>query len=544
MRAAIRSSVVAGFVFACVLALGWASPLATLVRLAATTALIMGGTQHPLVDPANRLPDFDGKPNYGFAEGGLAGVGGLPAGYAGAALNTYLIPAGPAGEGYNVLATWTPEEFWPVFGTHSFNTSVQTGKANLDGCLTGADCIAHYYPGGAGGGVDGFAVFAYSQSARVASLEKAKLIAEYDADAPDTPTPVAFTMIGNPNRPNGGVLQRFKGLYIPILDVSFDGSSPTNSPVVDGKYLYPTVDITRQYDGWSDFPTYPINLLATINAGLGILFLHGDYFTGNASNPVAGQPYLDQGQYGDTNYYMIPSRRLPLLLPLAAIGVPDPILAALDAPLRVMVELGYERGISPGVPTGARLFNIGNIVKEFFDVVAATFTGLDDMISGFAHDPALRPFRTTPVESPFGVGGVVLPKVTHAVPPLSPAADPQPAAIAPPSVVASPKPAAAAPEPEPVVLKKSTAGHAALTGDAPAATEDTTETADPAPADQPRKRPDVSRPHRSEAPRAATDSTVDTPRTAGPRNRIKHSAAAERSDSAQAPAESAAASGD
>jgi hypothetical protein len=46
-------------------------------------------------------------------------------------------------------------------------------------------------------------------------------------------------MIGNPNRPNGGILQRFTGLYVPILDVSFDGATRTDSPVVDGRYLYP-----------------------------------------------------------------------------------------------------------------------------------------------------------------------------------------------------------------------------------------------------------------------------------------------------------------
>jgi hypothetical protein len=35
-------------------------------------------------------------------------------------------------------------------------------------------------------------------------------------------------------------------------------------------------------------------------------------------------------------------RRLPLLLSLKVIGVPDPILAVLDAPLRVLIEAGYD----------------------------------------------------------------------------------------------------------------------------------------------------------------------------------------------------------
>lgn len=518
---AARSFTLTGVAFASALTLGWASPLAALVQLTATTALIMGGTQHPLVDPSDRLPDFGGNPNYGFAENGLADIGGLPAGYVGNAMSTYLIPAGPAGAGYDVLATWTPEEFWPTFGAQTFNASVQTGLGNLDGCLTGQACVAHYYSGGPGGAVDGFSVFAYSQSARIASLEKAKLISEYDPAAVNTPDPATFVMIGNPNRPNGGVLQRFRGLYIPILDVSFDGSTPTDSPVVDGKYLYPTADIARQYDGWADFPTYPINLLSDLNAALGILYLHPDYFVGNSSNPVAGQPYLDQGQYGDTNYYMIASKRLPLLLPLAAIGIPDPLLAALDAPLRVMVEWGYNRGISPGAPTTARLFDIPNVIKDITNLVVATFTGLDDMISEFAHDPALRPFGSKPVESTFGVGGIVLPEVAHAVPPIGPAFEPQP--------VTAPQSVAIAPKPEPAMAKKpSGRSVAALTADDPAGAPDTTGVPDTTgatdspPADHPRKRPGMIRPHRTDSTRSAVASTSGTPKTAGPRNRIKH----------------------
>ena len=240
------------------------------------------------------------------------------------------------------MAIWTPEAFWPTFGSQTFDASVRTGLGNLDLCVRGNACIAHLYPNGQGGPTDIYSVFAYSQSARIASLEKASLIKEYDPADPDTIHHVTFVMIGNPNRPHGGILQMFNGLHIPILEVTFDGASPTNGPAVDGEYLYPTADIARQYDGWTDFPLYPLNLLADVNALAGIAYLHSDYFTGDAANPVAGQPYLYQGQVGDTNYYMLATKRLPILLPLAAIGVPDPILTALDAPLRVLIEMGLQ----------------------------------------------------------------------------------------------------------------------------------------------------------------------------------------------------------
>jgi len=424
MRTSIRSLGLIGLVIACVVAFGWASPIATLIQLLGTTALIMGGTQHPLIDPTDRLPDVNGLPNYGFAEAGLAGGDGSSAGYVAAAVNTYLRAAGPAGESYNAMAVWTPAAFWPVSGTQTFDASVRAGRANLDQCVRGNACIAHVYPDGQGGTTDLFSVFAYSQSARIASLEKAALIAEYDPDDPATIHHVSFVMIGNPNRPDGGILQRLAGLYIPILDVTFDGSSPTDGPVVDGSYLYPTVDIARQYDGWADFPKYPLNLLADLNALAGIAYLHSDYFVGTAANPVAGQPYMYQGQVGDTNYYMIPTKRLPILLPFAALGVPDPILTALDAPLRVLIEWGYDRDTSPGVPSTAGLFRTANPIADIAHLAVATLTGLDDAISEIAGYADMRPFHTTPVHSTFGVGGKDLPEVSEPVAPTKPTEKP------------------------------------------------------------------------------------------------------------------------
>jgi hypothetical protein len=266
---------------------------------------------------------------------------------------------------------------------------------------------------------DTYSVFAFSQSARIASLQKANLINEYKPGDDDTIHHVTFVMIGNPNRPAGGILERIKGLYVPILDVTFDGASPTNSPVVDGKYLYPTADIARQYDGWADFPAYP-SLLAGLNAVLGIVYLHGDYFNGTAENPVAGQPYLDQGQVGDTNYYMLATKRMPLLLPLAAIGVPDPLLAVFDAPLRFLVERAYDRDIPPGVPSPIRLFKLTNPITDIVNLAIAVVTGIDDAISLACGDPNMRPFKTKPVESTFGVGGIVLPTVASPVAPVGP----------------------------------------------------------------------------------------------------------------------------
>src|SRR5690606_21388065 len=106
-----------------------------------------------------------------------------------------------------------PGEFWPATGLDSltFDASVAAGQAMLTPMVDGA--IESDTP---------IVVFGHSQSAVIATKEKQRLLAEYPA--PDTAPDVTFVMVANPNRPNGGLLARFPGLYIPILGVTFNGA--------------------------------------------------------------------------------------------------------------------------------------------------------------------------------------------------------------------------------------------------------------------------------------------------------------------------------
>lgn len=222
-----------------------------------------------------------------------------------------------------------PGGFWPVstggLNDPTYNQSVADGLAALSGRPVSGDTIV-----------------GFSQGAVVAT--------EYKREHPNSG--VNYVLIENPNRPNGGILERFNGLHIPILDISFNGSTPT-----DGD---PTVDISRQYDGWSDFPTYPLNLLATVNALAGIYYLHGNTqdlgSTDVSSIDKTNSMYYQQ--HGTTTYYLIPTDQLPILMPFNGI-VPDPVLKALDPPLRALVELGYDRS-DYGKPTPARAAPIVN----------------------------------------------------------------------------------------------------------------------------------------------------------------------------------------
>ena len=327
--------------------------MTVLVALTAT-ALIMGGTGHPLSTPQD-TPEFIN-------------------GYTTDANNDYIVLTGFCGtSACTPTAVSTPEQFMPVSGAMPFDQSVAQGVVNLDQAMNAQ-------PVG-----ESMVVFGYSQSARIASIQKGNLAAA------GSTLPASFVLIGNPNRPNGGILQRFEGLSVPIAGITFDGATPTNTD-------FQTVDITRQYDGWSDFPNNPLNPFSTANAVAGIHYLHGDY------QSVGLGDALYQGAYGDTDYYMIPSQRLPLLMPLTEAGVPSPVVTMLDAPTRVLVEAGYNRTLSPGAPTQASILYFPNPVKTGMNFIIAIPTGMDD---GAQEAANIRPFGTAPIDqrSPYGVGG-------------------------------------------------------------------------------------------------------------------------------------------
>ena len=148
--------------------------MTALVALTAT-ALIMGGTGHPLSTPQD-TPEFINS-------------------YTTDANNDYIVLTGFCGtSACTPTAVSTPEQFMPVSGVMPFDQSVGQGVVNLDQAMNAQ-------PVG-----ESMVVFGYSQSARIASIQKGNLAAA------GSTLPVSFVLIGNPNRPNGGILQRFEGL--------------------------------------------------------------------------------------------------------------------------------------------------------------------------------------------------------------------------------------------------------------------------------------------------------------------------------------------
>ena len=144
-------------------------------------------------------------------------------------------------------------------------------------------------------GNDHLVLYGISQGSMIATREKRKLAEQYPdgTEAPD----IDFVMHATQNLPNGGLLARFPGLYLPVLDWVFDGPTPTDTQ-------FDTVVINRQYDGFADFPLYPLNLIADMNALLGAaVYVHPYSWDVSlpADDPTESPAF--QGTHGDTSYY-------------------------------------------------------------------------------------------------------------------------------------------------------------------------------------------------------------------------------------------------
>jgi hypothetical protein len=328
--------------------------------------------------------------------------------------NQFIAPTHP-GQDFDYVAVTTPEEFWPITGLfrllglalgppslfgldgpawpdepwwklsglvdRSGDQSLRDGVADLEAAMT-----AH--------GNDDLMIFGVSQGAGVVNEAKRKLAEQYPVGT--TAPNIDFVLAGDPNLPNGGLASRFAGLYIPILDLSFNGPAPTDTQ-------FKTVEINRQYDGFSDLPLYPLNGISLVNALLGVVYTHLYILDVSLpADPTTSPAY--QGKHGDTSYYFFENPDLPLFGPLRTLGVPEPVIDVVEPFFRVIVELGYDRSIPQWEPTPARLIpplNPGKVVTDLVNAIgeginnAAALVGLPGPSSA-AHVAARAPASPVP----------------------------------------------------------------------------------------------------------------------------------------------------
>ena len=176
----------------------------------------------------------------------------------------------------------------------------------------------------------------FSQGAIAVTYEKKLLMSRPAAQRPAVDM-LTFVTVGDPTGPGG--IMRFLPFTVPFLGLS---------PVVAPETPYDTVIVNGEYDAWGDFPDRPWNLISLANAVLGIAYVHGRYeaIPGGLDLeevPARNITVTTNSLGGTTTSYLIPTLKLPLVQPLRDIGIPESIVAALEGPLKQIVDAGYVR---------------------------------------------------------------------------------------------------------------------------------------------------------------------------------------------------------
>ncbi len=290
-------------------------------------------------------------------------------------ITDYIDPA--TGENYTPVLVPTPESL--------ATTSVPDGLADLQAAMAQQQAADPGQP---------YLVEGISQSAQIAVDEKIALM-----QAGQNPN-VTFLVLGDPNRPDGGIDERFDGLDTPGLgEGDLTGAEPTDAGI-------PTIDIANQYDPVADYPQFPINLVSDLNSLLGLIYAHGAYGGGifpeeipalwppssSASAPLEG-PFASEYTLGsteivkqvdgDTTFYFIPTTELPLLDPLRSLGVPESVLNIFQPALQVIIEAGYDRSIPFGDPTPAELIPTIDPVTFLLELANGVVQGADNAFELF-----------------------------------------------------------------------------------------------------------------------------------------------------------------
>jgi hypothetical protein len=287
-----------------------------------------------------------------------------------------------------------PWEGWGGLTGAKLDESVASGVAQLT-----SDLVGTYSPSAQ----DPVVIFGYSQGATVASIEKAQLSMLPAHDQAD----INFVLIGNPNRPNGGLFERLAAFgTVPILDATFGQPTLTDTDML-------TVDIAFQYDGVADFPLYTANILAVLNATAGFWYIHGSYLAPNSRDPgglpngltadelaaaIADPVNQERTPGSDTTYMLIPTPDLPLLQPLRDFGafthtefITKPLIALIQPALRVLIETGYDRSLPYGQPAPMRLLPRVNPIDLTVDLVDAVGQGIRDAATVIGGQPEVAP---------------------------------------------------------------------------------------------------------------------------------------------------------
>jgi TM2 domain-containing membrane protein YozV len=311
-------------------------------------------------------------------------------------MELYVEPNSPGGT-LAPQVLFTPEGLYPITGVKSLplSTSVDQGLKIV------SDTLAKLPAGTT------TTLFGYSQSAIIGSLLQAGYVppnSEYVPPKFTEPTipeglreSISFIFVGNEMNPNGGFLSRFPGLSLASLGIEFYGGTPENA--------YPTTNYTREYDGFADFPRYPLNLLSVLNAGLGIVFVHTKYAPAADCKTfcLTEQEVQNALALPSTSptpkYFFMPTENLPLLEPLRMLPlIGNPIADLIQPVLKVIVNLGYgdpAHGFTSATQPDANvlvpfgLFPDVSPLEVLSQLTAGVRQGINDFVADFGPQGSL-----------------------------------------------------------------------------------------------------------------------------------------------------------
>lgn len=350
------------------------------------------------------------------------------------AMNYYIQPNNP-GVNFTPQIIYTPEGAYPITGIKvlPLDISVQQGLTEVQNTIFATLGVNPDIP---------ISYFGYSQSAIIGSLLQRDQQAS--TGSPIQPGQIQYVTVGQEMNPNGGWFSRFPGLKFNSTGIDFYGATPPND-TQETRTAYPTINYALEYDGFADFPRYPMNLLSVANAVMGIFAIHIQYLNPNYFKTTYGETSdlyrLGPGgackEQGDTciklpvtegateqQYYFIKTPNLPLLAPLRFIPfIGKPLAALIEPTLKVIVDLGYgdpAHGFKSATQPYANvelpfgLFPAVSPAEVITKLVAGVRQGISDFFASFKKGGSVQQDLAAMVQSlsgpkanPFAAGGLL-----------------------------------------------------------------------------------------------------------------------------------------
>lgn len=206
-----------------------------------------------------------------------------------------------------------PSSLWPLTGRTdpTVGASIGVGVANLEALVRST--------------AGPLVLAGVSQGAMVVQQTEALLNAD-----PSIPSDTTFILIDNPNL---ALLKGFYGTKVPVLSYV---------PVPPPDTRFSTVVVVCQYDGLAQPVARPRNLLTVLNSVMGAFYVHPYAQNADLSAvPAANIKAAVNSQGGTTTTYLVPTKDLPLTMPLRTAGVPTAVVDKIDTTLRPIIDAGY-----------------------------------------------------------------------------------------------------------------------------------------------------------------------------------------------------------